>query len=64
MPSRARRLATAATDCMMPPANMANGQMISGVAVLLYQPTWNAPSITVPITNPNSPMIDGAAIGG
>jgi hypothetical protein len=63
MPSRARRLATAATVCMMPPANIADGQMISGVTALPYQPACQAPSITVPIMNPNRPVIDGAAIG-
>jgi hypothetical protein len=58
-----RRLATGAIACITPPATSANGHKISGVAALPYQPASHDPSITVPITNPNRPMIDGAAIG-
>ena len=63
-PSRARKLAIAATDCSTPPAIIANGKISSGVTALPYQPACQAPSISVAIMNPNSPMIDGAAIGG
>jgi hypothetical protein len=62
-PSRACRLAIAAMLCMMPPANIANGQRISGVTALPYLSACQASRIAVPITNPNRPMIDGAAIG-
>jgi hypothetical protein len=62
-PSRARKLAIAAIDCIIPPANMANGQMMTGVSAVPYQPACQAPSINVAIMKPNRPMIDGAAIG-
>ena len=62
-PSRARKLATAATDCKIPPATSANGQISSGVVASPYQPACHAPSISVAIMNPNRPIIDGAAIG-
>src|SRR4051794_25314590 len=62
-PSRARKAHIPARNCARPPNVAANGKRTAGPAGPPYQPARYAATMKVAPAKPNSPRIDGAAIG-
>lgn len=62
-PSRARYANSPAANWARPPNVAANGNRYCGVPASPYQPAMCAATISVAPAKPNSPRIDGAAIG-
>lgn len=61
-PSLARNACWPAMNCAIPPNTIANGNTMSGVLTLPYQPACHAPIIIVAPMNPYSPTIDGGGL--